>query len=63
MLTVAELSAAGVKRISVGSSVYTHVAAYLQDAATALSQGDIAAATSGMSSSELNSLLDQIPRD
>jgi 2-methylisocitrate lyase-like PEP mutase family enzyme len=61
-LTVAELSAAGVKRISVGSSVYTHVAAYLQDAATALAQGDIAAATSGMPSSEVNSLIDQIPR-
>jgi 2-methylisocitrate lyase-like PEP mutase family enzyme len=61
-LTVAELSAAGVKRISVGSSVYTHVAAYLQDAATALAQGDIAAATSGMPSSEMNSLLDRVPR-
>jgi 2-methylisocitrate lyase-like PEP mutase family enzyme len=62
-LTLAELSAAGVKRISVESSAYTHVAAYLQDAATALAPGDIAAATSGMQSSEVNSLLDQIPRD
>jgi 2-methylisocitrate lyase-like PEP mutase family enzyme len=61
-LTVAELSAAGVKRISVGSSVYTHVAAYLQGAATTLAQGDIAAATSGMPSSEMNSLLDQVRR-
>jgi hypothetical protein len=46
----------------VGSSVYTHVAAYLQDAAMALAQGDIVAATSGMPSSEVNSLIDQIPR-
>jgi 2-methylisocitrate lyase-like PEP mutase family enzyme len=60
--TVAELSAAGVKRISTGSSLYTHVAAALQDAATALAHGDIATATSGMPFSELNSLIDQIPR-
>jgi 2-methylisocitrate lyase-like PEP mutase family enzyme len=60
--TVAELSAAGVKRISTGSALYTHVAAALQDAATALANGDIAAVTSGMSFSELNSLLDQASR-
>ena len=60
--TVSELSAAGVKRISTGSALYTHVAAALQDAATALAHGDIAAVTSGMSFSELNSLLDQAPR-
>jgi len=60
--TVAELSAVGVKRISIGSALYTHVAASLQDAAAALANGDIAAATSGMSFSELNSLLDQVPR-
>jgi hypothetical protein len=31
----------------VGVSLYTHVAACLQDAATALANGDIATATSG----------------
>jgi 2-methylisocitrate lyase-like PEP mutase family enzyme len=61
--TVAELSAAGVKRISTGVALYTHVAAALQDAATALAQGDIATATSGMTFPEVNSLLDQVPRD
>jgi 2-methylisocitrate lyase-like PEP mutase family enzyme len=60
--TVAELSAAGVKRISTGVSLYTHVAASLQDAATALSNGDIASATSGMPFPEVNSLLDQVAR-
>jgi 2-methylisocitrate lyase-like PEP mutase family enzyme len=60
--TVAELSAAGVKRISTGSALYTHVAAALQDAATALANGDIAAVTSGMSFSDMSSLLDQVPR-
>ena len=60
--TVAELSAAGVKRISTGVAGYLHTAASLQEAATALANGDIAAATSGMPFSEVNSLLDQIPR-
>jgi 2-methylisocitrate lyase-like PEP mutase family enzyme len=60
--TVAELSAAGVKRISTGSALYTHAAAALQDAATALANGDIAAVTSGMSFAELNSVIDHIPR-
>jgi 2-methylisocitrate lyase-like PEP mutase family enzyme len=59
---VAELSAAGVKRISTGSALYTHAAAALRDAATALADGDIAAVTSGMSFSEMSSLLDQAPR-
>ena len=59
---VAELSAAGVKRISMGVSIYTHVAASLHEAATALANGDIAAATSGMPFSEVNSLLDQAAR-
>jgi 2-methylisocitrate lyase-like PEP mutase family enzyme len=60
--TVTELSAAGVKRISMGVSIYTHVAASLQDAATALANGDIEAATSGMPFSEVNSLLNQVAR-
>jgi 2-methylisocitrate lyase-like PEP mutase family enzyme len=58
--TVAELSAAGVKRISVGVSLYTHVADALRSAAEALARGDIATATSGMPFSEVNSLLDGV---
>jgi 2-methylisocitrate lyase-like PEP mutase family enzyme len=60
--TVAEFSAAGVKRISMGAAVYNHVAASLQAAAAALAQGDIATATSGIPMSELDSLLDQAGR-
>ncbi|OBK33390.1 2-methylisocitrate lyase [Mycobacterium sp. 1245111.1] len=60
--TVADLSAAGVKRISTGSALYTHAVAALQEAATALAAGDIAAVTSGMSFAEMSSLLDQGPR-
>ncbi|WIM87907.1 isocitrate lyase/phosphoenolpyruvate mutase family protein [Candidatus Mycobacterium wuenschmannii] len=60
--TVAELSAAGVKRISTGAAVYAHVATALKAAATALAAGDIASSTSGMPFSEVNSLLDEIPR-
>jgi 2-methylisocitrate lyase-like PEP mutase family enzyme len=57
--TVAELSAAGVKRISTGVALYTHIAAYLQDAAQTLAGGDLATATSGMPFPEVNALLDQ----
>jgi 2-methylisocitrate lyase-like PEP mutase family enzyme len=60
--TVDELSAAGVKRISVGVSLYTHVADALQSAAQTLASGDIATATSGMPFSEVNSLLDGVAR-
>jgi 2-methylisocitrate lyase-like PEP mutase family enzyme len=57
--TVAELSAAGVKRISIGGAIYSHVAGSLRDAAQALATGDIAAATSGMRFAEVNSVLDR----
>jgi 2-methylisocitrate lyase-like PEP mutase family enzyme len=46
-LSVAELRRAGVKRISLGSALYTHVMSALDQAAGALAAGDIAAATSG----------------
>jgi 2-methylisocitrate lyase-like PEP mutase family enzyme len=46
-LSVAELEAAGVKRISLGSALYTHVMAELDRAAGALAAGDIATATEG----------------
>src|SRR5262249_24351846 len=43
--TVADLSAAGVKRISTGAAVYYHAAAAVQAAAAAMAQGDLASAT------------------
>jgi 2-methylisocitrate lyase-like PEP mutase family enzyme len=57
--TVAELSQAGVKRVSTGSALYTHLAAALQAAAAALSRGDLAAATAGMSLREVNDLIER----
>jgi 2-methylisocitrate lyase-like PEP mutase family enzyme len=58
-LTVAQLQQAGVKRISLGSALYTHVMSALAAAATALTDGDIASATTGMRFTELNRLLGQ----
>lgn len=46
-LTVSELHQAGVKRISLGSSLYAHVMSVLDQAAIDLAGGDLAAATSG----------------
>lgn len=57
--TVAELSAAGVKRISTGSALYIHAAAATRSAAAALSQGDIATATSGIPLAEVVALIPQ----
>ena len=54
---VAELSQAGVKRISTGAALYTHLATALQAAATALSNGDLAAATAGMSLREVDAYI------
>jgi 2-methylisocitrate lyase-like PEP mutase family enzyme len=55
--TVRELSAAGVKRISTGSALYSHTAAALQGAAAALAEGDLATATTGMPLRELFALI------
>ncbi|GLE51247.1 isocitrate lyase/PEP mutase family protein [Mycobacterium montefiorense] len=55
--TVAQLSAAGVKRISTGSALYNHAAAALQAAATALSKGDLATSTTGTPLPEVQALL------
>jgi 2-methylisocitrate lyase-like PEP mutase family enzyme len=55
--TVAEISAAGVKRISLGSKLYLHAAATVRSAAAALSQGDLAAVTTAMSMQEVGALL------
>lgn len=55
--TVADLSAAGVKRISTGAGLYYHAAAAVQSAAAALTRGDLASATSGMSPRDLVALV------
>lgn len=46
-LSVAELQRAGVKRISLGASLYAHAMAALQRSASALAAGDLATATAG----------------
>jgi 2-methylisocitrate lyase-like PEP mutase family enzyme len=46
-VTAAELRQIGVKRISLGSAMYTHMMAALAQAAVALAAGDIPAATTG----------------
>jgi 2-methylisocitrate lyase-like PEP mutase family enzyme len=55
--TVAELSQAGVKRINTGAALYTHLATALLAAATALSNGDLAVATAGMSLRDVDALI------
>src|SRR5262245_11378365 len=57
--TVAELSQAGVKRISTGAALYTHLGGALRAAATALTKGDLATATAGMSLREVDALIDE----
>jgi 2-methylisocitrate lyase-like PEP mutase family enzyme len=57
MPKVAALSQAGVKRISTGAALYTHLATALQAAATALSHGDLAAATAGISLREVDAYI------
>jgi 2-methylisocitrate lyase-like PEP mutase family enzyme len=56
-LTVAELQQAGVRRISLGASLYTHVMQALEQATTALAAGDLANATTGMSFARASRLL------
>jgi 2-methylisocitrate lyase-like PEP mutase family enzyme len=57
VLTVAELQAAGVKRISLGVALYTHTMASLDQAARALATGHLDTASSGMSFTRLSELL------
>jgi 2-methylisocitrate lyase-like PEP mutase family enzyme len=57
IVTVAELQAVGVKRISLGGALYAHAAAALQDATARLAAGDIAAAITGMSFAEMTNLI------
>lgn len=55
----AELQKAGVKRVSLGVSLYTHAMDSLQEAAAALAKGDLATASSGMSFRDATALLHQ----
>jgi 2-methylisocitrate lyase-like PEP mutase family enzyme len=57
IVTVAELQRIGVKRISMGVALYTHVMTALRDAAKALAAGDIAAATTGMGFGEIKRIV------
>ncbi|SIO35543.1 2-Methylisocitrate lyase, PEP mutase family [Singulisphaera sp. GP187] len=54
---IAELQAAGVRRVSLGSALYCHAMASLQGAATALAGGNIAPAAEGLSYRTIMSLL------
>ncbi|MBL7486866.1 isocitrate lyase/phosphoenolpyruvate mutase family protein [Frankia sp. AgB1.9] len=56
-LSVAELQQAGVRRISLGVSLYAHTMGALQQAAAALTAGDLATATTGPSFGRLSRLL------
>lgn len=61
VLTVAELQRAGVKRVSVGPALYTNALGALEQAARALKDGDIAAATAGIDLSRVNERLARRP--
>ena len=65
MLTVpvAELLGAGVKRISLGVSLYTRVMADLRRAAQELAQGDLASATRGIPFREVMEMLAAAPQE
>lgn len=54
---IAELQAAGVRRISLGAALYCHVMASLQEAAAALGRGNIAPAAEGIWPSKIMDLL------
>ncbi|MFI5735020.1 isocitrate lyase/phosphoenolpyruvate mutase family protein [Kribbella sp. NPDC051587] len=59
VLTVTELQAIGVKRISLGFALYGHAMAALEKAALSLAEGDIASAASGMTFKRFFGLLRQ----
>jgi 2-methylisocitrate lyase-like PEP mutase family enzyme len=62
VLTVAELQKAGVKRISLGSALYGHAMAALQQSADALANGDLASASTRLSSDRIAALLARTAR-
>jgi 2-methylisocitrate lyase-like PEP mutase family enzyme len=55
--TLADLSAVGVRRVSLGGALYRHAMTAVSEAAKALRVGDIAAAMRGMKMAELSALL------
>lgn len=57
VVTAGELQEAGVKRISMGVALYTHVMGALKAAAGQLAAGDIASAAAGMSFGEASALI------
>jgi 2-methylisocitrate lyase-like PEP mutase family enzyme len=57
VLTVAELRAVGVKRISLGPALYAHAMGALEEAVGALVRGDLASATTGMDFGRIDALL------
>jgi 2-methylisocitrate lyase-like PEP mutase family enzyme len=57
VLSVAELRAAGVKRISLGPALYAHAMGALEEAVGAVVRGDLATATTGMDFGRMDALL------
>ena len=57
IVPIAELAAAGVKRISLGSALYTKVMGELRDVAGRLAAGDLDAASGGISYREVTTLI------
>ena len=54
---IADLQAAGVRRVSLGAALYCHVMARLQETATALAGGNIAPAAEGLWPSKIMGML------
>lgn len=61
-VSVDELLAAGVKRISLGSALYRHTLLCLRDACQSLAAGDLAAASQGIPLRELGGLIERSRR-
>ena len=61
-LPVADVQKAGVKRISIGAALYLRVMGDLRNAAKQLKDGDLAAATAGISFGEVKTLIDKAPK-
>jgi 2-methylisocitrate lyase-like PEP mutase family enzyme len=57
IVTVDELRAAGVRRISLGSALYSHAMAAAHEATKALLDGDLATATTGLGARRISELL------
>ena len=57
IVPLAELAAAGVKRISLGSALYMKVMGELRDVAARLAEGDLDAASNGISFREVKALI------